>query len=187
MAAMLLILQIPQVELPRAPWVATFFDVTSEPDRFRGHFARREGWDLRRNILPKGDEEIRLWYAPWLNIQEALLLRKRAKAWSAEKLFWGGGDKYDKDWSIHFKAPKSGWTAFWSRADKLGIRTLPDDSLLPQKYRHLVDDGIALTVEIQARGRYRAYRYDNPQCQTEWPEAAKMAELFEFIEKEFPD
>lgn len=184
---MIFVLQVPKVDLPKADWVEEFFDTTTHPDRFRGHFARRKGWDLRVTPLPKGDEEIRLWSGGWHSISWVLMLRKTGGTWTAERLFWGGGDEYDPDWTIPYAAPVSGWPTFWRTADELGLRTLPDDSRLPQKLRVEVDDGMQVVVEVQAKGTYRAYRYDNPQWQVAWPEARRMTRLFELTEKEFPD
>lgn len=184
---MLAVLQVPVVSLaPRAEWVETFFDVASKLDSLQGHLSREKGWDLRKTLLPQGDEEIRLWYAPTGPPNTVLYLRLTKGAWTAERRYWGGGDKYDEDWSIRYANPKSGWSAFWRQADELGMRTLPDDSQLPQKHRHLVNDGIVVYVEIQAKGRYRAYRYDNPQCQDGWPDAKRMADLLASVENEFP-
>ncbi len=184
---MLAILGVPEVSLPKASWVRPFFNVKKEPDFLRGHLARQPGWDLRKVLLPPGDEEIRLWYARFHNNNEVLFLRRKRGKWSAEKHFWGGGDKYDPDWSIRYEEPREGWSTFWAKVDELGFRVLPDDSTLPQNARRLICDGIILTVEEQANGKYRAYRYDNPQEQDKWPEAVRMAQAFRYIESQLPD
>ncbi|WP_376692950.1 hypothetical protein [Wenzhouxiangella sp. EGI_FJ10409] len=72
-----------------------------------------------------------------------------------------------------------GWDQIYHKLVDLGIRTLPDESELPDpKVR--VHDGVAMVVELRTGSRYRAYQYANPGFRDQ-PEAQAAARIMRVI------
>ena len=137
--------------------------------------------DLRKRLLPVGDVEVRYWGGfAWGT--RGLVFQRRAGVWSATKVMTRGGEK-----ARRLPAPKSGWPAFWRRAEGLGIWTLPDEAEIKDRKGYAkIFDGYSTLVETQRKGMYRAYGYDNPTHQTDWRYAKPMAALDRLIRAEFP-
>ena len=136
---------------------------------------------LSRHLLPRGDAEVRYWGGfAWST--DVYILRRRAGTWSAAHLV-----AWSRKPPVPLPAPKLGWPAFWMKAERLGIYTLPDQENAGSKKGLLgIDDGYSTLVEFQRDGVYRAYAYDNPTNQTSWPPAKPMAALVRFLAEQFP-
>lgn len=185
-AFLLLALQTPIVEMPSESWSGYFYGSVKERQTILGR-ANLSGYaDLRKHLLPKGDEEVRIWMGFGITYLQGMILRKKAEKWSATRLLSALPNRPKSRWAKAYVAPKSGWATFLTKAETLGLWTLPDDSTLPQKDRKEVMDGFSYVVEIQREGKYRAYQYDNPEYQTQWPESKRILAIGKLLEQEFP-
>lgn len=138
--------------------------------------------DFRKRLLPVGDVEVRFW-GGFARGTQGLVFRRQAGTWSATELAPVRRMKPRR-----LPAPKSGWPIFWSRAEELGIWTLPDETeIKDRKGYSRIFDGYSNLVETQRGGAYRAYGYNNPQNQTRWRYAKPMADLDRLVKSEFPD
>ena len=181
-----MLIQAPIVELPKASWPEGFFGGRRDRQSIVGRAAIGGYGNLQKHLLPPADEEVRVWGGFGLSFLQAVILRREAGKWTAVRLLSAIPGTSKAGWKKRYAAPKSGWPVFWKKAEALGIWTLPDDSTLPQKYAQHVFDGYSYVVEIQRGGRYRAYRYANPDSQKHWPEAKRMVLLDRLLEREFP-
>ena len=142
--------------------------------------------DLRRHALPKGDAAVRVWNGFGITNLIGVVLRSKGGVWTATRLIGGFDDPKHPSRKVVYPAPVGGWPAFWRRAEALKVWSLPDESALPQKDRKWVNDGFSTLVETARDGRYRAYAYDNPEFQTQWPEAGRIMALNRLTDAAFP-
>ena len=186
METMLLMFQAPTVDVPMSTLAYNYLlDAdTLETPRGLAKWAGRP--DLRKALLPKGDEEVRVWSGFGKGTLRGLILRKTGTEWTAVRLVGAPPEGERSSTKTMLAAPKEGWPAFWASANALGLWTLPDESALPQEDKVGVLDGIGYVVEVQREGRYRAYAYSNPALQPQWPEAAKMVSLAKLLQTAFP-
>jgi hypothetical protein len=182
---MLLLLQAPQVVIAPNSWARKLLVERKSVREPLGLAAWGGFGDLRKHLLPLGDEQVRVWRGFGITNLQGLILQKRAGKWTAVRLIGGIPGTRFKSRKTLYPDPKSGWPVFWSRAEALGLWSLPDDSTLPDKNRKFVMDGFSDLVELQRGGTYRAYVYDNPELQT-WAEAKRMVEINRLLGEEFP-
>ena len=71
------------------------------------------------------------------------------------------------------------WIDLYNRLAHLGIATLPDESELPSQ-KIVVNDGVAMVVEIRNGSSYRAYEYSNPIFRDE-AEAQAAAQIIRVV------
>jgi hypothetical protein len=145
--------EVPSLDVPDAPWERAFFEELEE------RTSRAGISDLRKTVLPDRDLEMRFWYDHFEDIQ-GLILRRSGGSWSATYL----KQKSHRDLAFETKAtgpPKAGWEDVWTRLVSAGILTLPDQSQTNCKSEAL--DGVGYVVETSANGKYKTFRYGNPQ------------------------
>ncbi len=136
---------------------------------------------LKRRLLPPGDIEVRYWGGFAWGTQ-AIILRRHVGKWTAARLV-----EWSRKPPTPLPAAKLGWPRFWAKAEKLGVFTLPDQENAGSKKGYdKIFDGYSTFVEYQKDGLYRAYAYDNPGNQTNWPPAKPMAALDRFVRSQFP-
>jgi len=71
------------------------------------------------------------------------------------------------------------WAGVLARADSAGMRTLPDESELPEQRIYL--DGWSMTVELRDGAGYRTYKYTNPRedsSRAEYGRALRIVRAF---------
>lgn len=68
------------------------------------------------------------------------------------------------------------WEDVLRAAEKHGLWTLPDPSVLP-KENVIVLDGWTMVVELRDGARYRTYRYHNPGSHPQWPSDSKAKRI----------
>jgi hypothetical protein len=71
------------------------------------------------------------------------------------------------------------WIDLYSRLAHLGIATLPDESELANQ-EIVVNDGVAMVVEVRNGSDYRAYGYSNPSFRDE-AEAQSAAQIIRVV------
>lgn len=76
-----------------------------------------------------------------------------------------------------------GWRRIYESLLKLGITTLPDDSLLPPPELRMTD-GYAMHVEVRQGTDYRNYTYSNPGM-IDAPEAHAMLKISHIVSRLF--
>ena len=183
---MILLQQTPLLELPKATWVGTFFGDASDRQSIVGRAALSGYGDLRKHLLPKHNEEVRVWGGFGLTYLQATIFRKKDGVWTATRLLSALPNTSRKDWTKVYAQPKSGWPTFWKKAEELGVWTLPDDSTIALAPGRGTLDGFSYVVELQRDGRYRTYTYMNPNVLPVGPEARSMIDLDRLIQAEFP-
>lgn len=165
----------PKLVVPQDDWEKVFFAEIDKTARFGGLR------DLRSQVLPKDDLEIRVWVGFGLWHVEAFIIRRSAGTWSAAYLRGYVPKPPMKNYQ-KLKPPKSGCESFWKQIVDEGVLTLPDSSEL--KNEKLNDDGFSIIVETNVNGIYRTYHYNDPDAQ-EWKEARQMIKISNIIAEEF--
>ncbi|RYG33668.1 hypothetical protein EON81_17630 [bacterium] len=183
MIPFLLALQQPKIESVRVNEL--YYGKRSDRTSVLGRAALSGYGDLRKHRLPIGDEEVRVWGGFGTTLIQGVVLRKKGSRWTAIRLL--SAPKKPTHWGLTktYQMPRSGWPRFWKLAEHQEIFTLPDESELPQKGKKQVLDGFSFLVEIQRKGRYRAYFYSNPKFQTQWPQAKRILEIDALLDREF--
>ncbi|KRA40061.1 hypothetical protein [Pseudoxanthomonas sp. Root630] len=153
--------------------------------------------DLRRVRPAPGATEIRVWtgfgvIAPDHSIvlkvssgqpvEGRALNRFRYDAEDADFMRTLLNECHADPWRLHDRgicdarlARPADWAAVLRELERLGIATLPDESVLPAA-NHRVKDGASLVVEVATSEGYRAYAYSNPAFRNE-PEARAAADI----------
>jgi len=183
---MLAVLQAPQVDVPPNSFALVSYGAPKDRQTILGRAAAGGYGDLRQKLLPTGDAEIRVWGGFGTTFLQGTILRRVKGTWIAVRLLSETHNGKRRDWTKVYTGPKAGWPTFWSRAESLGIWTLPDDSTLPQEGRQTTKDGYSIIVETQRAGKYRVYAYNNPKLQTQWPTAARIMAIGKLLGAEFP-
>ncbi|MDR7099287.1 hypothetical protein J2X04_001634 [Lysobacter niabensis] len=73
------------------------------------------------------------------------------------------------------------WKTIYKKLVKLGILTLPDESVLPPPEIDITD-GVAMVVEVREGAQYRAYEYSNSWARRE-PEAVAATDILQIVGK----
>lgn len=81
------------------------------------------------------------------------------------------------------RKPRPGWRRSYESLLKLGITTLPDDSLLPPPQLEM-NDGYSIHVEVRQGADYRNYSYSNPAL-IDAPEARAILEISRIVSRLF--
>lgn len=81
------------------------------------------------------------------------------------------------------RKPQPGWRRIYESLLKLGITTLPDDSLLPPPELQMTD-GYAIHVEVREGADYRNYSCSNPAV-IDAPEARAMLKISHVVSRLF--
>ena len=156
-------------EIPEATWEPIFFESINR-------LTTRAGWTpLRKEPLPQGSVELRIWIGFGLSPLKGFSLRRDDSKWIGSSIADNGAAKSA---DVQQVTPKSGWERFWGQLIKLGVITLPDSSALPNEA--MLTDGVSYVVEVNQDGHYRTYEYSNPQHQ-KWPEAKKIRQIAELF------
>jgi hypothetical protein len=165
-------------DIPKSLWEPLFFEEINErTDTLRMY-------RLRERRLPLNDREIRIWEGFGLTSLIGYRFVQTGGRWMASYLYCDSSHKKDVWRTVLLGVPKSGWGAFWSRLEREGIWTLPDESVLPNDGIS-VFDGTSYVVECQRDDLYRTYLYSNPDCHPKWPQAARMLSMMQLIRREF--
>jgi hypothetical protein len=153
---------------------------------------------LRLENLEKGFDslQIRIWGDIDVSDTIRLIVFKcKNNRWSGQLFNYNyvlkkhEGSNYEID-SIHiynkeFIEPVSGWDEFSRQIFQLGIKTLPDWSLI-KNYGPLNTDEPGYEFEIADKQQYRIYSYPIPQKRrNRIAEANKSSQIMELIEREF--
>jgi hypothetical protein len=115
-----------QINLPNSAWEPIFFG----RENFKGGINQATEMvgiqELRKTVLPEGDEEIRIWRYGGL---EAIILKRTGGIWSAFHL--NAEENTDSFASVavtKLNEPKSGWNSFWKQMSDRNLFELPDAS-----------------------------------------------------------
>lgn len=157
--------------------------------------------DLRTATIPVGTREIRIWtgfglitphHSIAITVRPAQPVEGRAlnrfqydpddAEYMRELLDECASDpRHQQDIVIcDAKLPRPvDWQSLYRKIERLGIATLPDESLLPPT-NHRIHDGAAVLVEIATADGYRAYDYSNPMFRSE-PEAQAALEIMRTV------
>lgn len=163
---------------------------------------------LRTAALPPGASEIRIWTGFGVASPEYLVVLKQQPDGNrtGSALSYLTAPQKDEDATFHRQwrtacastsgrndivicEPRSAreidWSAIAGAMDRLGIRSLPDESQLPKR-EDRIKDGTSILVEIKEAGAYRAYQYSNPGRRSE-PEARAAAEIMQMVDSVFKE
>jgi hypothetical protein len=177
----------PTLDIPKNSWVEIYFELVGEQS-IDGRAKVSKLPNLRTTLLPRGEEEIRIWEGFGLAYLEGLRLQFKEGRWKASHILplSEKNQKYkDKNFLLSVN-PVDSWKQFWKELTKQSFYTLPDfDSLPGQKATVL--DGVGHVVEIQRQGNYRTYLYSNPDRQPKkWKELEQFLRIRSTLRRSFP-
>jgi hypothetical protein len=164
-----------QLIIPNTGWEPIFFQSINE----RASIAKLPS--LRSAALKEDQLEVRVWHGFGLTALEGLVLRDDGE-WTAVHVDGIHPRLPRSEYQKHLQAPKSGWHECWVRLVEAGISTLPDASEI-QCSAHALD-GMSYVVELNLKGTYRTYLYDNPSY-AKCDEAKRMIKIGNIISEEF--
>lgn len=158
-------------------WETSFFKALNERTK------RINLPSLRTTPLGENDIEVRFWYDARPDIINGFVLRRLGNRWSAVGVRqvrdrWPSAVIQEK-----LPRPKSGWDGLWKQLVDFGVLSLPDGYEKPECHTQVLD-GMAFVIETNANGKYRTYRYDNPQF-ADCDEAKRMNSIESLIGSEF--
>ena len=185
--------------IPDAFWPSVYFQT------FDGVVTSASLPPLRTRDLPVQEREVRVWIGGGFGYPQSLYrITEREGGVSGELvLYWPTGSDGSEepgetfhDLMLHSYAgscdgfgvsddhgscralftEEPDWQGVLDRAERSGLRWLPDSSELPDD-GVVVFDGWSLTVELRDGPSYRAYHYGNPDAHPSWPEAARASEI----------
>ena len=140
--------------------------------------------NLREKYLSDDDFEVRVWFASFQI--DGFVLRRINENWTAvavKEIDCKRSNYYPKEKAyelgkINLAPPKSGWQNAWRKLVDAGILDLPNSDEISYI------DGAGYFTEINQNGKYRIYKYSNPNYQ-KTEEAKRMMKIGEIISDEF--
>jgi hypothetical protein len=165
--------------VPVAIWESSFFRSLDE------HGKGVNLSKLRASALSRNDLEVRLWYDAFPDEIYGVILRRASEKWAATFLYGTSERTFGQPFQMKetvLNVPKSGWEAAWRRLSDSGILALPSASTVGCHSMAL--DGVGYVVESSMNGRYRTYRYGNPQLM-KCNEAQKVLNISKIMDEEF--